>query len=153
KRGKPWASQSKIHSPCREVRPLLRNRHLDCYLVVGRFGLRSRLAFRSATMSLCCLGGVLNNRLRVASRMRSVSSGDRSLSSCFFGVFAMDKPTDSVWPSYLKGQRDHIHAIGVVALNFNRLEILLHSLLFHYLGTKSEVAHAHICRSLNLHSL
>jgi hypothetical protein len=65
----------------------------------------------------------------------------------------MDKPADSVWPSYLKGQRDHIHAIGVVALNFNRLEIFLHSLLFHYLGTKNEAAHAHVCRSLNLHSL
>jgi hypothetical protein len=81
------------------------------------------------------------------SMMASSSSGVSGLD------FAMTKSADSPWPFYMRGQRDHIHAIGVVALNFNRMELLLHRLLYRYLGTESEAAHAHICRSLNLHSV
>lgn len=53
--------------------------------------LRPRFAFRSAIISSCRLGGVLKSRLSVASRMRSVSWGDRS-SPFFFGVFTMANP-------------------------------------------------------------
>jgi hypothetical protein len=52
------------------------------------------------------------------------------------------------WPSYPLGPEPHIHALGVIAINYNSLEHALFVLLREYLGTH-HVLHASIFQSLN----
>lgn len=63
----------------------------------------------------------------------------------------MSSPAESKWPSYPVGPQTHIHALGVVSINYNGLEIALSSLIREYLGAEDEV-HAYIFQALNLHS-
>ena len=55
------------------------------------------------------------------------------------------------WPAYAVGPEAHIHALGVIAINYNGLEIALDRLLNVYLGATPE-AHSYIFQCLNLHS-
>lgn len=55
------------------------------------------------------------------------------------------------WPAYAVGPEAHIHALGVVAINYNGLELALDRLLNTYLRAMPE-AHSYIFQSLNLNS-
>lgn len=55
------------------------------------------------------------------------------------------------WPPYALGPEAHIHALGVVAINYNTLEHALFVLLREYLGVYPSI-HAYVFQSLNLHS-
>lgn len=55
------------------------------------------------------------------------------------------------WPPYKLGPEPHIHALGVIAINYNSLEHALFVLLREYLGTH-HVLHASIFQSLSISS-
>lgn len=52
------------------------------------------------------------------------------------------------WPSYAVGSDKHIHALGVVAINYNRLEMALDRLLYMYLGASRE-PYCYVFNALN----
>ena len=55
------------------------------------------------------------------------------------------------WPAYGVGPEKHLHALGVITVNYNRLEMALDRLLYMYLGASRE-PYCHIFKALNLHS-
>jgi hypothetical protein len=64
----------------------------------------------------------------------------------------MFESTTDHWPAYPLGPASHIHALGVIAINYNSLEQALFVLLREYLGTH-HILHAQIFQALNTTSI
>jgi hypothetical protein len=47
------------------------------------------------------------------------------------------KPAQDSWPRYHAGPEDHLHALGVISVNYNMIESLIATLLQYYAGSES----------------
>jgi hypothetical protein len=77
----------------------------------------------------CGFGAVLSIRLRVFLKPSS------------WALYMTENPSDD-WPdpSYHIGQRDHLHALGVITASYNQLEFTLFVLFLRYLKMEPEPA-------------
>jgi hypothetical protein len=95
-------------------------------------------------MSLCGLGGVLSARRTASSRRRAISASVSWSVCCCRGCRVMSSnptPSPPQWPTYdINSIPDHVHAIGVLSVNYNNLEHQLLELYRLYCDAPSDVA-------------
>lgn len=86
-------------------------------------------------MLLSGLGGVLRPPRNAASK-RCCASFSLNRSSFLVGRAMLEFDPEDKWPmpEYITGPPKHVHALGVISLNFNLFEALWATLLNHYAG-------------------
>lgn len=100
------------------------------------------MGLRFFGMSLRCVGGVRRARLIASSRRRAVSASlycSEFRCRCCRVMAEESTRQASSWPAYPPGPPDHVYALGVLSINYNRLEVQFLRLLQHCGSASDEI--------------